>query len=94
VGVPEIVIVFEANAAETPEGRPVAVPIPLAPVVPWVIAVNAVFIQRVGVEDAVPTVFKFEATLPLKVKSSIPNVLVVLLMLYKYSRNVVAVVLF
>ena len=33
VGVPLIVIVFEANAAVTPDGNPVGVPIPVAPVV-------------------------------------------------------------
>ena len=33
VGVPLIVIVFEANVAETPFGKPVGVPIPVAPVV-------------------------------------------------------------
>jgi hypothetical protein len=35
VGVP-IVMVFEANAAVTPAGNPVAVPIPVVPVVAWV----------------------------------------------------------
>jgi hypothetical protein len=35
VGVPLIVMVFEANAAVTPAGNPVAVPIPVAPVVAW-----------------------------------------------------------
>jgi hypothetical protein len=34
VGVPLIVMVFEANAAVTPAGNPVAV-IPVAPVVAW-----------------------------------------------------------
>jgi hypothetical protein len=33
VGVPLIVIVFDAHAAATPAGNPVAVPIPVAPVV-------------------------------------------------------------
>ena len=56
VGVPLIVIVFEAHEADTPEGRPVAVPIPVAPVVVCVIAVSAALIQRVGVEEAAPTV--------------------------------------
>ena len=49
-------IVFEDHAADTPAGRPVAVPIPVAPVVACVLLVNAVLIQRVGVLDAVPTV--------------------------------------
>ncbi len=56
VGVPEIVIVFEDHAAVTPAGKPVAVPIPVAPVVPCVMLVNAVLIQRVGVLEAVPAV--------------------------------------
>ena len=56
VGVPLIVIVFDAQAAVTPAGRPVAVPIPVAPVVVCVIAVSAVLMHSVGVEEAVPTV--------------------------------------
>ena len=56
VGVPLIVTVFEAQAAVTPAGRPVAVPMPVAPVVVWVIAVRAVLMHSVGVEEAVPTV--------------------------------------
>lgn len=56
VGVPLTVIVFEENEAETPAGRPVAVPIPVAPVVVRVIAVKGVFAQSVGLLDAVPAV--------------------------------------
>ena len=56
VGVPDIVMVLEAQAAVTPAGKPVAVPMPVAPVVACVILVNAVLIQRVGVLDAVPAV--------------------------------------
>ena len=56
VGVPLIVIVLDTQAAVTPAGSPVAVPIPVAPVVVCVIAGRAVFIQRVGVEEAAPTV--------------------------------------
>ncbi len=56
VGVPEIVIVLAAQEADTPAGRPVAVPIPLAPVVVCVIAVRAVLMHSVGVEEADPTV--------------------------------------
>ena len=51
-----MVIVFEANAAVTPAGNPVAVPIPVAPVVVWVILVKAVLKHKVGLELAVPTV--------------------------------------
>ena len=46
-----------AHAALTPAGSPVAVPIPVAPVVVCVIFVNAVLIHKVGVLDAVPTVW-------------------------------------
>ena len=54
-------IVFAAHAADTPAGKPFAPDTPLletpvAPVVEWVIFVNAVLIQRVGVEEAAPTV--------------------------------------
>ena len=51
-----MVITSEAQAAETPAGNPVAVPIPVAPVVAWVIFVNAVLIHKVGVLDAAPAV--------------------------------------
>ncbi len=48
VGVPLIVIVLLAHAAVTPAGNPVAVPIPVAPVVVWVMAgLSAVLIHKV-----------------------------------------------
>jgi hypothetical protein len=50
------VIVLAAQAAVTPAGKPVAVPIPVAPVVVCVIGVSAVLIHNVGIEDAAPTV--------------------------------------
>ena len=56
VGVPLIVTVFDAHAAVTPAGRPVAVPIPVAPVVVCVIFVNAVLIHSVGAEEVAPAV--------------------------------------
>ena len=56
VGVPLIVIVLDAQAAVTPAGRPVGVPMPVAVVVVCVIAVSAVWMQSVGVEEAAPTV--------------------------------------
>ena len=40
----------------TPAGNPVAVPIPVAPVVVCVIGVSAVLIHNVGVDEAAPTV--------------------------------------
>ena len=55
VGVPLIVIVLLVQDAVTPDGNPVAVPIPVAPVVVCVIFVNEVFIHNVGVDEAAPT---------------------------------------
>ena len=51
-----MVIVFDAQAAVTPAGKPVAVPIPVAPVVAMVIFVNAVLIHNVGVDEGLPAV--------------------------------------
>ena len=53
---PLIVMVFDAHTAVTPTGSPVAVPIPVAPVVVCVIAVSEVLIHSVGVDDAKLTV--------------------------------------
>ena len=61
VGVPLIEIVLVAHEAVTPVGKPVAVPIPVAPVVVCVIVVKMVLIHKVGELDAVPTVL-FELT--------------------------------
>jgi hypothetical protein len=47
---------FDAHAAVTPVGSPVAVPIPVAPVVVCVIFVRAVFIHKVGIDEAAPAV--------------------------------------
>ena len=51
-----MVISSEAQAAETPAGSPVAVPMPVATVVACVIFVNAVLIHKVGALDAAPAV--------------------------------------
>ena len=51
-----MVMVFEDQAAPTPEGSPVAVPIPVAPVVVCVTGVSTVLIHSVGDAEAVPTV--------------------------------------
>jgi hypothetical protein len=51
-----MVMVLAAHAAVTPAGKLVAVPIPVAPVVVWVIFVSAVLIHKVGVEEAAPAV--------------------------------------
>ena len=46
-----MVIVLAAQAADTPDGKPVGAPMPVAPVVVCVMLVSAVLIQRVGVEE-------------------------------------------
>ena len=51
-----MVIVLDAQPAVTPAGKPLADPIPVAPVVLCVIFVKAVLIHKVGVDEAVPTV--------------------------------------
>ena len=53
---PLIVIVLLAHAAVTPAGKPVAVPMPVATVVVWVMLVSAVLIHKVGLELAAPAV--------------------------------------
>ena len=52
-----MVIVLEAQVAVSPDGRPVAVPIPVAPVVVWVMGVITAFLHTVGVAEAAVTVF-------------------------------------
>ena len=54
-GVPLIVITSADQAALTPAGNPVAVPMPVALVVACVIFVKAVLTVSVGVDDAEPT---------------------------------------
>ena len=51
-----MVMVLLAQAAVTPAGKPVAVPIPVATVVVCVILVNAALTHKVGVLDAAPAV--------------------------------------
>ena len=51
-----MVILLAAQAAVTPAGKPVGVPIPVAKVVVCVMAVNAVLIHNVGVLEAAATV--------------------------------------
>ena len=58
VGVPEIVITLLAHDALTPVGKPDAVPMPVAPVVVWVIFVNGLFIHNVGVDDDASTLLQ------------------------------------
>ena len=59
MGVPLIVIVLPDKAAVTPAGRPVAAPIPVAPVVVCVMFVKGVLIHSEGLLDAAPAVFRF-----------------------------------
>lgn len=56
VGVPIMVMVFDAQLAVTPAGRPEAAPIPIAPVVVRVIAISSVLIHRDGSAEASPAV--------------------------------------
>ena len=60
VGVPLIVITLLAQTAVTPAGKPVAVPMPVAPVVAIVIFVKTVFTVSVGLDDAVPAVLRVQ----------------------------------
>ena len=53
-----MVMVFPDHDALTPGGNPVAVPMPVAPVVVCVIAVIIVPTHKPGVEDGGPAVFK------------------------------------
>jgi len=56
VGVPLMVMVFEAQLAVTPAGNPVAEPIAVAFVVVCVIGVKSVPMHKVGVDEADVTV--------------------------------------
>ena len=67
-----MVRILLAQAAETPAGKPVGVPMPVAPVVLWVILVMAVLRQTVGAEDAVATVL-FGVTVIVPVALTIPQ---------------------
>ena len=49
-------MVLLAHEAVTPAGNPVGVPMPVARIVVCVIAVSAVLIHKVGVDDAAPAV--------------------------------------
>ena len=65
-------IVFDAQDAVTPAGRPVGVPIPVAPVVVCVIAVSGVLMHKVGVEEAAPTVLS-DVTVSVPVALMLPQ---------------------
>ena len=72
VGVPLMVIVFEAHAADTPLGKPEALPIPVAKVVACVMGVNKVLIQSVGVDEAAVTVLS-SVTVIVPVAFTVPH---------------------
>ena len=77
VGVPEMVIRLLAQRAFTPAGKPFApvtlsFEMPVAPVVVCVIFVKTVFILKVGVDDALPTVL-FAVTVIVPVAFTLPE---------------------
>ena len=72
VGVPEIVIVLLAQAAVTPAGKPVGVPIPVAPAVVCVMFVKVVLIQSVGVDEAAPAAL-VGVTIMVPVAATLPH---------------------
>ena len=51
-----MVIVLAPKLAETPAGKPEDAPIPVAPVVAWVIFVRTVLIHKVGVLEGAAAV--------------------------------------
>ena len=53
-----------ANEAETPNGKPDTVPIPVAPVVVCTIGVKTVFIHNGELGDAVTVLFAFTTIVP------------------------------
>ena len=61
-----MVMVLLEKAAETPGGRLVGEPMPVAPVVVWVIAGITVFVQTVGTADAADTEFETTVIVPPK----------------------------
>ena len=72
VGVPLTVIVLPEKEAVTPAGKPVGIPIPVAPVVVNVIGVSAVLTQSVGEDEAALTVL-FGVTVIVPVAFTVPH---------------------
>jgi hypothetical protein len=56
-GIPVIKIVSEDQLAVNPDGKPMAVSIPVAPTVECLMVVSEVYTHNVGVEEAALTVF-------------------------------------
>jgi hypothetical protein len=71
-GVPLIVMVLLDHEAVTPDGKFTGTPIPVAPVVVWVIAVKGVLIHNVGTELAKLTVL-FVVTIIVPVAFTLPH---------------------
>ncbi len=70
---PLIVIILFAQVAVTPAGKPIAVPMPVAPVVVNVILGDkAVLIQIVGVDDGAVVVL-FGSTVNVPVALTVPH---------------------
>ena len=68
-------IVLTAHAAVIPAGRPVAAPMPVAPVVVCVILVISVLIHKFGDDDAALTVlFAFTVIVPVAITGPQPPV--------------------
>ena len=67
-----MVIVLAAQAAVTPVGKPVAAPMPVAPVVVCVMLVIKVFMQSVGDDEAALTVLS-AVTLMVPVAFTVPQ---------------------
>ena len=65
-------MVFAAKPAVTPAGNPVGVPIPVAPVVVWVMLVIRVFTHKVGVDEGPLTVL-FGVTVMVPVAFTLPH---------------------
>ena len=72
VGFPLRVRVLAFQTAVTPAGSPVGVPMPVAPVVVWVMGISDVLIHRVGVEEAVLAVL-LAVTVMVPVALSVPQ---------------------
>jgi hypothetical protein len=64
VGDPETVIILFDHEAVTPAGSPVAVPIPVAPVVVRITFGSGVLTHTVGLLEGGPTVLVFTVILP------------------------------
>ena len=67
-----MVITFAAQAALTPAGKPIAAPMPVAPIVVWVMLVSTVLMHSVGVDEATLTVL-FADTVMVPVALTVPQ---------------------